>query len=102
MIVTKNAFSLLTAMQILRFDTVFIRSAAVALIFFFLCEAFSFAFCDSIFEDCRLIFVSPRSLSYFYEYFNRLLDIHLYLWYNTYVEYFWSPEAEHRSVQLPD
>ena len=50
----------------------------------------------------KFLFIGEFIISHFYEYFNRLLDIYLYLWYNTYVEYFWSPEAEHRSVQLPD
>ena len=49
----------------------------------------------------KFLFNDEYIISYFYEYFNRLLDIHPYLWYNNCVEYL-SPEAEHRSVQLPD
>ena len=40
-------------------------------------------------------------ISYFYEFFNRSLDIHPYLWYNLYVEYL-SPEAVYRSTVMPD
>ena len=43
----------------------------------------------------------PLLLAYFYEYFNRLLDTYLFLWYNNRVEYL-SPEAVYRSTVMPD
>ena len=49
----------------------------------------------------KFLFIGELIISYFYEYFNRLLDTYLYLWYNNCVEYL-SPEAVYRSTVMPD